>query len=409
MVAKLSDYEPIVGKAVIDDLRLLGEKLRGRVIQIISSTAVGGGVAEILTRMIPLLQELGVDAHWDVIKGGESFFRVTKKIHNALHGRKEEITQEMYKTFIETSQMNIDQMEFYGDIIFVHDPQPIMLVEKKKATKAKWVWRCHIDVSTPIPLVWNFIKPFVQRYDASVFSAPIFAQKLKIPQFLISPSIDPLSDKNKELDLDTLNGVLKKYGIKKDRPIIAQVSRFDYLKDPLGVIDAFWLAKKYTDCQLVLAGNRAADDPESEEVLALVKEKAKGDPDIHVLLIPPENNDIDVNAIQRAATVILQKSIREGFGLVVTEALWKAKPIVASAVGGIPLQVTHKYSGLLCHTVEGAALQLRQFLHSPEYAWRLGKSGKEHIRENFLLTRHLRDYMLLFLAIDHLEEDIIRL
>lgn len=409
MVAKLSDYEPIVGKSIIDDLRLLGKKLKGKVIQIINSTAVGGGVAEILNRMVPLLQELGVDAHWDVIKGGKGFFKVTKKIHNALHGRQEKITPEMYKAFQETSQMNIEQMEFYGDIIMVHDPQPIMLVEKKNETKAKWIWRCHIDVSTPMSSVWNFIKSFVEKYDASVFSAPIFAQQLKIPQFLISPSIDPLSDKNKELDLGTINRVLKKYGMDKKKPIIAQVSRFDYLKDPLGVIDAFWLVRRYSDCQLVLAGNRAADDPESEEVLALVREKAKDDPDIHILLIPPKENDIDINAIQSAATVIVQKSVREGFGLVVTEALWKAKPIVASAVGGIPLQVTHKYSGLLCHTIEGAALQIRQFLHSPEYAWRLGKNGKEHIRENFLLTRHLRDYMLLFLAVDRPKEDIVYL
>lgn len=409
MAVKLSDYIPIVGESIIEELRLLGKKLEGRVIQTINSTAVGGGVAEILNRMIPLLQELGVDAHWDVIKGGEDFFKVTKKIHNALHGRAEKITPKMYKTFTETSQMNIDEMDLYGDIILVHDPQPVMLVKKKTTKKAKWIWRCHIDVSNPISSVWDFIKPFVGKYDASVFSAPIFSQKLKIPQFLIPPSIDPLSDKNKELDLETINRVLKKYGIKKDRPIIAQISRYDYLKDPLGVIQAFWLVKKYIKCQLVLAGNRATDDPESEEVLALVREKTKGDPDIHVLLIPPEENDIDINALQSAATVIVQKSIREGFGLVVTEALWKAKPVVASAVGGISLQIAHKYGGLLCHTVEGAAVQIRQFLNSPEYAYRLGKNGKEHVKENFLLTRHLRDYMLLFLAVDRLGEDIVYL
>jgi len=407
-MARLSDYESIVGKGIIDDLRLLGEKAKGRVVQNINSTAVGGGVAEILTRIVPLLGELGVDAKWDVIKGGESFFEVTKKFHNSLHGRKEKITSDMFKVFLENSQANLDQMDIYGDVVVIHDPQPIVLI-KKKSTGGKWVWRCHIDVSNPGQKIWSFLRDFINQYDAAIFSAPIFARKLKVRQFLIFPSIDPLSDKNRELSRNEIESVLKKYELKQDRPIVAQISRFDHLKDPLGVIEAFRLVRKYNKCQLVLAGNRAADDPESEKVLEMLKERAADDPDIHILLIPPDENDIDVNALQRAATVIVQKSIREGFALTVTEALWKAKPIVASAVGGIPLQVTHKYSGLLCRTIEGAALQIREFLHSPEYAHRLGLNGKEHIRQNFLLTRHLRDYLLLFLALEHPGKDIIRL
>ncbi len=407
-MARLSDYESIVGKGIIDDLRLLGEKAKGRVVQNINSTAVGGGVAEILTRIVPLLGELGIDAKWDVIKGGERFFEVTKKFHNSLHGRKEKITSEMFKVFMENSQTNLDQMDIYGDVVVIHDPQPIVLIKKKPAG-GKWVWRCHIDVSKPDQKIWSFLRDFINQYDAAIFSSPIFARKLKVRQFLIFPSIDPLSDKNKELSRNEIESVLRKYELKQDRPIIAQISRFDHLKDPLGVIEAFRLVRKYNKCQLVLAGNRAVDDPESEKVLEMLKEKAADDPDIHILLIPPEENDIDVNALQRAATVIVQKSIREGFALTVTEALWKAKPIVASAVGGIPAQVTHKYSGLLCRTIEGAALQIREFLHSPEYAHRLGLNGKEHVRQNFLLTRHLRDYLLLFLALEHPGKDIIRL
>lgn len=400
-MAKLDEYIPIVGQFIIDDLKALAKKVKGKTIQHINSTAVGGGVAEILRCMVPLLNELGVDVRWDVIKGSEQFFEATKKFHNALHGRVETIEAGDFEIFDETSKKNIEELDTYGDIVFVHDPQPIALVKKKEANK--WIWRCHIDISEPDPKVWKFIKKFIVKYDASVYSAPSFAQKLGIRQFLISPSVDPLSDKNKELPQKMIDAVLSRYGITKDKPIIAQISRYDYLKDPIGVIEAYRLVKRYNDCQLILAGNKAADDPESDRVLVQVKEEASHDPHIHVLVIPPETNDIDINALQRAATVILQKSIREGFGLVVTEALWKAKPVIASAVGGIPLQIKHKYSGLLCHSIEGAAFAIKQLLNSPDYAKRLGENAKENMRNNFLLTRHLRDYMLLFLSLYHPE------
>jgi trehalose synthase len=234
-----------------------------------------------------------------------------------------------------------------------------------------------------------------------VFSAPSFSQSLPIRQFLIPPSIDPLSDKNKDLSEEFIKSVLEKYGIVENKPIITQISRFDRLKDPTGVIEVFREVKRHIDCQLVLAGGTAADDPEAIEVLEEVREKAQHDRDIHILLMP--HNDIEVNALQRGSTVIIQKSIKEGFGLTVAEALWKAKPVVASAVGGIPLQITHKYSGLLCHTIQGAAFAVKQLLNAPEYAKKLGENGREHIRNNFLLTRHLRDYMLMFLSLYHTE------
>jgi len=388
---------------------LLAANLSGKVIQNINSTATGGGVAEILSRMVPLLKQLGVDARWDVIKGNEQFFQVTKKFHNALHGRQERITKDDFALFQETTQKNIRRLRLDGDIIFVHDPQPVGLITKKKKLGNKWVWRCHIDLSHPNKKVWNFLKPFVVKYDGAVFSAPAFSCELPVRQFLISPSIDPLSDKNKELDQNTIVSVLAKYAVPPDKPIITQISRFDYLKDPLGVIQAFELVRKSINCRLVFAGGAAADDPESDKVLTEVRERAGNDPDIHILPIPPDpGSDIEINALQRASTVIVQKSHREGFGLTVTEALWKAKPVVASAVGGIPLQVQNRFTGLLTYETEGTAYAIRQLLTNPDYARWLGENGREHVRYNFLVTRHIRDYLLLFLALEH-AEDIIRL
>ena len=403
-MAKIEEYIPIVDESVIDDLRLLADKLKGRVIQHINSTPVGGGVAEILSRMVPLLRGLGVDTKWDVMKGSERFFEVTKKFHNALHGRAAEINKCDFDVFMETSRDNLNEVDIYGDIVFVHDPQPIALIKKK--AQNKWIWRCHIDISNPHLKVWHFLRDFVVNYDAAVFSAPAFSQMLPIRQFLISPSIDPLSDKNRELPQETIDMVLRKYNIPQDKPIITQISRFDRLKDPAGVIEAYRLVKRYVDCRLILAGGTATDDPEGLEVLEEAREKAQQDKDIHILLLPQA--DLEVNALQRASTVVVQKSIREGFGLTVSEALWKAKPVVASNAGGIPLQIKHRYSGLLCHSVEGAAFAMKQFLNNPQYARKLGENGKEHIRNNFLITRHLRDYMLLFLSLYH-PEDIVYL
>ena len=402
MMPKLEDYIPIVGQAVIDDLRLIAKKLEGKRVQHINSTATGGGVAEILNRMVPLLQGLGIDTRWDVIKGGERFFDVTKKFHNALHGKNAEISAKDFEVFLETGEKNIQEVNTDADIVFVHDPQPIMLIKKK--ANNKWLWRCHVDVSNPNPQVWKFLMDFIVRYDSAVFSSPNFSRQLPLRQFLIPPSIDPLSDKNKELPQEVIDGVLKKYNISQDKPMVTQISRFDYLKDPLGVVEAFRLVKKYIDCQLILAGGTAADDPEGIKVLEEVKEKAQRVEDVHILLLP--HNDIEVNALQRASTVIVQKSLKEGFGLTISEALWKAKPVVASNVGGIPLQIKHKYSGLLCHSVEGAAFAIKQLLNAPGYAERLGENGREHVRTNFLLTRHLREYILLFLSLYH-NEDVV--
>ena len=404
---KIEEYQPIVGKNVIDELRLLGNHLAGKRIQNVNSTFSGGGVAEILSRLVPLLNQLGIDARWDVIQGDEAFFDVTKKFHNALHGRDQDISDDDLEIFIETSRKNIDEMRLNADVYFIHDPQPAMLVSRKPELQGKWIWRCHIDVSHPNQRVWEFLNQYVCKYDAAVFSAPAFSQKLPIRQFLISPSIDPLSDKNKELSSGQIEAVLNKYGLDPAKPMVVQISRFDYLKDPVGVIDAFEMVRKGIECQLVLAGGTATDDPECAVVLDQVRDRADGNPDIKVLLIPP-GSDIEINALQRAATVILQKSLKEGFGLTISEALWKSKPVVASAVGGIPLQVINKFTGLLSHSVDGAAYALKQLLSNPDLASQLGKNGREHVKQNFLITRHLKEYLLLFIALDH-ESDIIYL
>lgn len=315
--------------------------------------------------------------------------------------------QEEIDIFEETNRMNAASMDLMGDIMFIHDPQPIGLVEKKVKDQ-KWIWRCHIDFSRPDEFTWNFLKNYIEKYNISIFSAPSFARQLAIPQVLISPSIDPLSDKNRDLPQETIDRVLEQFNIDKDRPIVTQISRFDYLKDPVGVVKAYHQVKKYIDCQLVLAGGGATDDPEGEKVLAEVQEAVGVDKDIFLLLLPPAS-DIEINALQRASSVVLQKSLREGFGLTVAEALWKSKPVIAGAVGGIPLQITNKYSGLLTNTIEGTAFALKQLLQNPDYAKRLGGNGHEHIKKNYLITRHLKDYLLLFLSLDHQGENIVNL
>jgi trehalose synthase len=400
---KLADYAPIAGRSILEELKLLGAALKGKIIQNINSTFTGGGVAEILSRMVPLLEQLGVDARWNIIQGNESFFRVTKKFHNALHGRREEISPADFDLFREVTQKNLAAMELNGDVLFIHDPQPCgLILHKSPNDQKKWIWRCHIDISQANEDVWNFLRPFVAQYDAAVFSAPAFARQLPLRQFLIAPSIDPLSDKNKELSRAFIEATFADFGIPLDKPIITQVSRFDYLKDPVGVIQAFEIVRKSIDCRLVFAGGAASDDPEANQVLAEVKERAGGHPDIYILHDPPIS-DIKINALQRGSTIILQKSLGEGFGLTVSEALWKAKPVVASAVGGIPLQVKDKLTGLLSHGIEGTAFALRELLSNPDYARWLGNNGREHVKNNFLITRHLKDYLILFLTLYYKE------
>ena len=404
----LEDYRPVVGPDTIDEIYLLGRRLAGKAAVHVNSTAVGGGVAEILSRLVPLMNELGMRARWDVIKGGEAFYATTKKFHNALHGESEDIGPRDYEVYEQTVAENSAAMDLDADFVFIHDPQPAGLVKVRKQGKNHWIWRCHIDLSRPDQGLWEYLSAYVRRYDACVFSAPGFSQELPILQALIPPSIDPLSDKNREMTEAEVDSVLARLEIPRDRPLVTQVSRFDRLKDPLGVIEAFKLAEHYCDARLLLVGGTADDDPEGAQVLARVRTKAREDPDITVLCLPPTSH-LEINAIQRASSVIIQKSVREGFGLTVAEALWKGKPVIAGAVGGIPMQITHKFSGILTRSIEGTAYWLKQLLNEPAFGRRLGESGREHVKQNFLITRQLRDYLLLFLAVEHPGEEIIRL
>jgi trehalose synthase len=314
----------------------------------------------------------------------------------------------MKEIFVGVSWENLGHIDLDQDLIVIHDPQPVLYIEAKDKTRAKWVWRCHIDISNPDEEVWNFLRGYVEKYDVALFSSPRFSKRLPIPQFLFFPSIDPLSDKNKELEPEFIEQVLERFSIPPDKPMITQISRFDRLKDPVGVIKAYRMAKRYVDCQLVLAGGGASDDPEGETVLGEVRAEANDDPDIHIILLPPTSS-LEINALQRASTLVLQKSIREGFGLTVSEALWKNKPAIGSAVGGIPAQIIPNLTGVLVHSIEGAAYQIRYLLSHPEVAKRLGEYGHEYVKEEFLITRGLRRYLLLFHALSHPGKRVIHL
>ncbi len=393
----LDEYAALLGEGEIEDLRALAKPLRGRRVEMINSTAVGGGVAEILTRLLPLADELELNIQWHVMTGGEDFFEVTKSFHNALHGAPYQPTTRDFEIYLSYNETNISRLPLDSEFVVIHDPQPAALIEARKRNHNYWAWRCHIDLSHPNEAVWDFLAPFVAKYDGSMFSSPEFARRLPIPQYLFYPAIDPLSDKNRELSGDFIDSVLAKYKVDPQRTILTQISRFDRLKDPVGVIRAYRIVKRYFDCQLVLAGGGAPDDPEGAVVLKEVMHEAESDPDIKVLDLPAFA-PLEVNALQRASTIVIQKSLREGFGLTVSEALWKKKPVVASAVGGIPTQVIHKQTGLLAHSVEGTAYQIRFLLSHPDIAAKLGEAGHQHVKENFLITEKLKRYLTMFLA-----------
>jgi len=394
----LDEYVPLLGEPEVEELRALAKPLRGKRVKMVNSTAVGGGVAEILNRLIPLAEELELDIHWDVMKGGMDFFEVTKAFHNALHGGTYASNADHFAIFREYNKRNHELVRQDAEFTIIHDPQPAALIEARREKAGHWIWRCHIDLSLPNSAVWGFLEPYVALYDGAIFSSPEFSRQLPVPQYLFYPSIDPLSEKNRDLGQDFIASVLKRFSIDPERPILTQISRFDRLKDPVGVIRAYRIVKRYFDCQLVLAGGGASDDPEGAVVLDEVKKEADSDPDVHVLELPTWA-PLEVNALQRASTVVIQKSLREGFGLTVAEALWKRKPVVASAVGGIPTQVIHKHTGLLAHSVEGTAYQIRFLLSHPEIAQKLGEQGHKHVKENFLITQNLKNYLVLMLSL----------
>ena len=411
-MSMLDDYAVVAGSDVIAQLRQLARPLAGARVVHVNSTRIGGGVAEILTKLVPLMQELGIDTSWEVITGESEFFECTKGMHNTLQGNRIPLGESLLRVYEETNARNAEILRPAledADFVFIHDPQPAALLRHCPGRKGKWVWRCHIDASHPYRPVWKYLHEFVAPYDASIFSLAAFAQELPHPQYLIPPSIDPLSDKNVELDSSVIHDTAEKYQIDPQRPVAAQISRFDRFKDPVGVIQAYQLAKQFVPAlQLVLAGGGAADDPEGEAVLSEAQASARDDPDIHVLLLPPDAHR-EINALQRIAEIVLQKSIREGFGLTVTEALWKGKPVIGGDVGGIRLQVINHHTGFLVNTPEGAALRIRYLLHQPEKIDEMGRKARIFVRDNFLITRHLREYLTLMVALRNGARDRIEL
>lgn len=408
----LEEYARITGPDVIAQLQQLTRPLQGMTLVHVNSTRSGGGVAEILHKMVPLTRELGIDTQWEVISGDSEFFECTKGMHNTLQGNRIPLGDHLLQAYEATNAQNAERLRpslEAADFVFIHDPQPAALLGLCPHRKGKWIWRCHIDASHPYRPVWNYLRQFVAPFNASVFSLAAFAQALPHPQYLIPPSIDPLAEKNRDLDEATVAETCAKYQLDRQRPLIVQISRFDRFKDPVGVIQAYRLAKQYLPgLQLVLAGGGAADDPEGEVVLAEVKTAAAGDEDIHVLLLPPDAHR-EVNALQRAADIVMQKSLREGFGLTVTEAMWKGKPVIGGDVGGIRLQVVNYHTGFLVNTPEGAALRIRYLLHQKERLETMGSKARTLVRDNFLITRHLREYLTLMVALLNSGHDRIQL
>jgi trehalose synthase len=399
----LERYAAVTGPEVIQHLQQLAAPLKGARVVHVNSTREGGGVAEILRKLIPLKRALGIDAVWEVIGGSAAFYECTKGFHNALQGMGTAISDDLLREYETTNQDNAERLRSSleeADFVFIHDPQPAALLAHFPSRRGRWVWRCHIDASHPYRSVWKYLRRWVAPYDASIFSLPEFAQPMPHLQYIVAPSIDPLSEKNCDLTSKELQEVRDRFNLDPDLPIILQVSRYDRFKDPIGVIRAYRLTGKLTPLQLVLAGGTASDDPEGEAVLREVQRASEGDPRIHVLLLPADAHRT-INALQRTADIVLQKSIREGFGLTVAEAMWKGKPVIGGDTGGIRLQVFNHYTGFLVRTPEGAALRIRYLLHRRELLQQMGLQARRFVMENFLITRHLREYLTLLVGLEN--------
>jgi trehalose synthase len=394
----LADYTHLVGRSLVEEIRELAEPLQGRSVVHLSATAFGGGVSEILYTLVPLMRDVGLDAEWQVIYGREEFFNATKIMHNALQGNPRDLTEEQWATWSQYNEMNARELARGWDVCVVHDPQPAALYNLVPDKAAGWVWRCHIDVSTPNPATMERLLPYVESYPQTLFHVDAYVPDgMNGNVNIVPPAIDPLAPKNMALSVEDAMYVCRQFGIDVERPMICQVSRFDPWKDPLGVIDAYRLVKESRpEVQLALVGSMASDDPEGWDFYNSTLAHADGDPDIHILNNFNNVGAIEVNAFQSLAGVVIQKSTREGFGLTVSEALWKGRPFIGGNVGGIPLQVSNGETGYLVDSVEQCAERIGAILDDPALGRSLGLRGKEHVREHFLTPRYLRDYLKIF-------------
>lgn len=409
----LSKYREIVGADIINELHQMAAALKGLKIVHVNSTKYGGGVAEILHVMTHLTAALGIETRWEVMDGSSDFFECTKGFHNALQGYRQTIpSTHLLQVYEKVTRENAEVLKPVledANFVFIHDPQPAALIKFFETRKNKWIWRCHIDLSNPDRFIWKYLSNYVKHYDASIFSIADFVQKLPHPLYLIPPSIDPLSEKNIELSKSELESLYSRFQLDPSRPLLVQISRFDRFKDPLGVIKAYRLVKKFKPgVQLVLAGGGAPDDPEGEAILNDVRVAVDKDPDIHILYLPLES-DRTINGLQRIADIVIQKSIKEGFGLTVTEALWKKKPVVGGNSGGIRLQILNHQTGFLVNTPEGAAYRIRYLLQNPKILTEMGEKGYQYVHDNFLITRLLRDYLTLIFGLLYPDSDRIEL
>jgi len=389
----IDEYRGIVGDKVISDIVKMAKNLYGLRVLHINSTYYGGGVAEMLYSLIPLMNDVGVSVDWRILRGTPEFFTITKKFHNAIQGDPINLSDIKKTLYIQNNQDFASYCQIDADCVIIHDPQPLPLIRFYKR-KQPWIWRCHVDLSRPNPQLWDYLKGFILRYDRVIVSdCRYMKEDLPMDYSVIHPVIDPLSSKNKEISKDLIMRTLKKYAVPTDKPILTQISRFDKWKDPANVIEMFKLVKARIDCRLVLCGSMAADDPEGIQIYQKILQRANNHvAKRDVILLTVEDN-ILVNALQRISSVVIQKSIREGFGLTVTEALWKEKPVVASNVGGIPLQMADGETGYLIDPtdIKTGAARVISILENPAEAKRLGANGREMVLKKFLITRHLYD------------------
>jgi trehalose synthase len=394
----LADYTHICGRELIAEIRELAEPLQGERVVHISATAFGGGVSEILYTLVPLMRDVGLDCEWQVIYGREEFFNATKLMHNALQGAPQDLDEEQWATWRRYGEMNARELSRGWDVCIVHDPQPAALFHLVPDKAKGWIWRCHIDLSTPNPETIAKLLPYIRDYPASLFHMADYVPKgMDDHVHIVAPAIDPLTPKNMALSPEDAAFVCGQFGIDVDRPLICQVSRFDPWKDPLGVIDAYRQVKEsMPEVQLALVGSMASDDPEGWDFFNATIAHADGDPDIHILNNFNNVGAIEVNAFQSHSDVLVQKSTREGFGLTVSEAIWKARPFIGGNVGGIPLQIENGATGFLVSTVEQCAERALEILQDPALGKFLGRRGKEHVRKHFLTPRYLRDYLRIF-------------